>query len=94
MTEAEKAAEQINLALAALKTDLANAASKEDFNAINKTLSDFIEKNKDFDHETLKTELADISEQLGAIKEKFMGNNPSNKTLKEVVSSWTTKSQN
>ena len=94
MTEAEKAAEQINLALAALKTDLANAASKEDFNAINKTLSDFIEKNKDFDHETLKTELADISEQLGAIKEKFMGNNPSNKTLKEVVSSWITEKHN
>ena len=43
---------------------------------------------------TLKTELADISEQLGAIKEKFMGNNPSNKTLKEVVSSWITEKHN
>lgn len=90
----EEMAEDINKSLESLKTDLAKAVSKEDFDTVTKTLNEFIAKNKDFDHETLKTELADISEQLGAIKEKFMGNNPSNKTLKEVVSSWITEKHN
>lgn len=82
---AEQAAAEINKSLETLKADLAKAASKEDFDTINKTLSDFIEKNKDFDPAVLKKELSDISEQLGTLKEKLIGGELSNKTFKEVV---------
>lgn len=86
----EEMAQDINLSIEALKKDLGNAVKTEDFKAVEKTLNDFIEANKDIDFTALKSELSDISEQLGAIKEKVIGA-PSHSTMKGVIDAFITE---
>lgn len=92
MTETEKMAKDINDSLETLKLGLANAVSKEDFKVVDDLLKAFTEKHKDFDPEILKTELSDISTQLGEIKEKLIsGNGQQNKTFAVVVKEFITE---
>ena len=92
MTEAEKAAEQINISLDQLKADLGNAVKKEDFEAVKTLLNDYIDKNKDVDMVQLKSDLSDIGTQLSTIKEKMLGfGSQENKTLKQVVETFITE---
>lgn len=80
----EEMAQDINLSIEALKKDVGNAVKTQDFQVLEKNLNDFVEKHKDLDFTTLKTELEDITSQLSVIKDRVIGA-PSKQTMKEVV---------
>lgn len=70
MTEAEKAAKEVNDNIAALKQSIENASTKEEVAALKTQLTDFIEASKD---QVSKEEFNKLSDELELLKEQNKG---------------------
>lgn len=80
----EQIAEDLQNGINTIKTDLANASTKEDVATLKTELNSLIEANKGVT-ETHKTELADLQEQLNVIKEKTEGASNKAQSLDDVL---------
>jgi uncharacterized protein YukE len=84
---AEEMAQEVNQNIESLKSQLSEALNKNDFNAFKTTVDEFLNKNKELDFNTLKTQLEDISEQIAQVKENMLGGQKG-QSFESVVKNW------